>query len=72
MLTAGLLLPDIESLGSNCAIVCGGDLVPAWMKVTMDKCVSGREFLSLFRRFKSLHLAFPTSCRAVRVFRAVV
>jgi hypothetical protein len=33
------------------------------MEVAMDKRVGGKEVLSLFWRFESLHLAFPTPCR---------
>jgi hypothetical protein len=42
------------------------------MEVTMDKCVRGEKVLGLGSRFESLHLAFSTSCRPMRVFRAVV
>jgi hypothetical protein len=42
------------------------------MEVAMNKCVSGTEILSPFRRFESLHLAFSTSCRPMRVLRANV
>jgi len=39
-----------------------GQPVAAWMEVAMNECVRGKEVLSLFRRFKSLHRAFPTQC----------
>ena len=42
------------------------------MEVAMDECVSGKEVLSLPGRFESSHLAFSTSCRPMRVFRAIV
>ena len=72
LLSACFPLPDGESLSPNCTIGIGGHQVSAGMEVTMNKCVGGKEILSLFWRFESLHLPFSTPCRPMRVFRAVV
>jgi hypothetical protein len=42
------------------------------MEVAMDKRMRGKKALSLPRRFKSLHLAFSTSCRTMRVLSPIV
>ena len=42
------------------------------MEVAMDESVSGKEARSLLGRFEPLHLALPTSCRTMLVFRAIV
>ena len=38
----------------------------------MDKRMRGKKTLSLFPRFESLHLAFSTSCRTMRVLSPIV
>jgi hypothetical protein len=60
-----LLLPDVEGFGPGSAIRLGGQKLAAWMEVTMDKRVRGKEAPSLFRRFESFHLAFASSCWTV-------
>ena len=72
MLNARLLLPDVEGLSPNCAIRICSQQVAAWVEVAMDKRMRGKKALSLLPRFESLHLAFSTSCRPMRVFRAIV
>jgi hypothetical protein len=42
------------------------------MEVTIDKAVGGEKILSLTGRFKTLHLAFPASCRPMRILRTIV
>ena len=49
LLSACLLLPDVESLGSDCTIRTSGQQMAAWVEVAMDECVSGKEGLSLLR-----------------------
>jgi hypothetical protein len=65
VLNAGLFLPDVESLRSIAAVSSGGNQMAAWVEVTMDERMSGKEVLSLFRRFKSLHLTFPAAGRTM-------
>jgi hypothetical protein len=72
MLNARLLLPDVESLSPNCAIRICSQQVAAWVEVAMDKRMRGKKALSQLPRFESLHLAFSTSCRTMRVLRAIV
>jgi hypothetical protein len=60
-MNACLLLPDVEGFGPGGAIRVGGQKVAAWVEVTVDKRVRGKEALSLFGRFESLHLAFSAS-----------
>jgi hypothetical protein len=59
------LPPDVESLGPDCAIGVSGQQVSAWMEVATDKRMRGKEVLSVFQRFESLHLALSTPCRPV-------
>jgi hypothetical protein len=65
LLDAGLLLPGVECLSPCCSIRISGQQMTTWVEVAMDESVSGKEVLSLLRRFKSLHLAFSPSCRSV-------
>lgn len=37
----------------------------------MDECMAGKKVLSLYRRFKSLHLPFSTPRWAMGVFRKI-
>ena len=62
LLSACLLLPDVESLGSDCAIRISGQQMATWVEVAMNECVSGKKVLSLLRRFEPLHLAFSPPC----------
>ena len=48
-LSACLLMPEVEGLGSNRTIRACGHQVSAGMEVTMDECVSGKELLGLPR-----------------------
>ena len=72
MLSACLLLPDIECRGPDCAVGGGCNEVSAWMEEAMNECVSGEEILGLLGRFKPLHLPLPTSRRSVWVLGAIV
>ena len=65
LLSSCLLLPDIESLGSDRAIGIGCQSVSARMEVAMDECVSGEKVLSLLGRFEPLHLALSAPCRSM-------
>jgi hypothetical protein len=42
------------------------------MEVTVDEDASRKEILRLPGGFETLHLAFPTPCRPMRVFRATI
>jgi hypothetical protein len=46
--------------------------MPARAEMTVDDGVRREEALGLRRRLASLHLPFPPTRRAVRVFRAIV
>jgi hypothetical protein len=48
LLSTCLLPPDVESLRPNCPIRIGAHQVSDGMEVTMNKCVRGKEILSLF------------------------
>jgi len=63
--SACLLPPDVEGFGPGSAIRIGGQKVAAWVEVTVDKRVRGKEALSLFWRFESLHLPFSTPGRSM-------
>jgi hypothetical protein len=65
LLSTCLLPSDVEGLRPNCPIRIGAHQVPAGMEVTMNKCVSGKEILSLFWRFEPLHLAFSPPRRSM-------
>jgi hypothetical protein len=58
VLSACLLLPEIEGLRPSCSMKIDTHQVSAGTEVTVNKCVGGKELLSLFWRSESLHLAF--------------
>ena len=62
---AGLLLPDLKRLGTDCAIGVGRQSVSAWLEVAIDERVSGEEVLGLFGRFEPLHLSLSSPGRPV-------
>jgi hypothetical protein len=65
MLSARLLLPDIESRGPDRAVGGGCHEVSAWMEVAINEGVSEEEILGLLGRFKPLHLPLSASRRSV-------
>jgi hypothetical protein len=56
-------MPDREGLSPNRTIRDGGHQVSTGMEVAKDECMSGKEVLSLVRRFESLHLPLSTPGR---------
>jgi hypothetical protein len=67
MLSARLLLPDIEYRGPDCVVGGGCHEVSAWMEVAMNEGVSREEALGLLGRFNPLHLPLSASRRSVHV-----
>ena len=65
VLDTRLLVPDVESLTPDRAVHGGRHLVPAWMEVAMDECMSREKALRLIRRFEALHLSLSPSRRSV-------
>ena len=73
MLSARLLLPDIECRGPDCAVGGGCHEVSAWMEVVMNECVNEEEILGLLGRFthqsgiKTTFLLYQTAGGATTV-----
>src|SRR4051794_614262 len=67
-----LLLPSTECLRADGTVGCGCHEVSAWMEVTVDKCVSGKEMLRLVGGLEALHLPLSSACRSMRVLSTIV
>ena len=72
VLSARLQLPDLEGRGADFPVRTGGHQVAAGMEVIINETMGGKEILSLTRRLKTLHLAFPAPCRPMRVLGSIV
>ena len=62
---ARFLVPDIEGVRPDLAMVGGCQLMSAGMEVAVNEGVGGEEILGLPRRFEPLHLPFSSSCRSM-------
>ena len=59
------LMPDIEGVRPDLAIVRGWQLMSAGTEVAVNEGVGGKKVLGMPGRFEPLHLPLSSSCRSM-------